>query len=175
MSQTQVCYQPSAVSVAFDEPNPLSSDGLLPVMTFPLGGGVPRVAEGWLSVPADKGAQQPGAVAPLPGPPGARAPPPAPEDVVLVDFNDTIISFHGYAKRRSGYGSEGSWPERTGAAAVPGSPLHGGDTGDPQMPETKTAASPDINQNQPRIGGSRLSGPRKRRQLFRPTEARYPR
>ncbi|MCO4265149.1 IS1380 family transposase [Pseudarthrobacter sp. MDT3-26] len=52
----QVSHKPSAVSVSFDEPNLVSSAGLLPVMTLARDAGLHGLADEWLSVPTDKGA-----------------------------------------------------------------------------------------------------------------------
>ncbi len=52
----QVSHKPSAVSVSFDEPNLVSAAGLLPVMTLARDAGLQELADEWLSVPTDKGA-----------------------------------------------------------------------------------------------------------------------
>ncbi|MEC5193548.1 MULTISPECIES: IS1380 family transposase [unclassified Arthrobacter] len=52
----QVFHKPSAVSVSFDEPNLVSVAGLLPVMTLARDGGLQELADEWLTVPTDKGA-----------------------------------------------------------------------------------------------------------------------
>lgn len=52
----QVSHKPSAVSVSFDEANLVSSAGLLPVMTLARDSGLHDLADEWLSVPTDKGA-----------------------------------------------------------------------------------------------------------------------
>ncbi|GAC1385118.1 MAG: IS1380-like element IS1677 family transposase [Pseudarthrobacter sp.] len=52
----QVSHKPSAVSVSFDEPNLVSAAGLLPVMTLARDAGLHKLADDWLSVPTDKGA-----------------------------------------------------------------------------------------------------------------------
>jgi hypothetical protein len=52
----QVFHKPSAVSVSFDEANLVSSAGLLPVMTLARDAGLHELADEWLSVPTDKGA-----------------------------------------------------------------------------------------------------------------------
>jgi len=52
----QVSHKPSAVSVSFDEPNLVSAAGLLPVMTLARDAGLHELADEWLSVPTDKGA-----------------------------------------------------------------------------------------------------------------------
>jgi hypothetical protein len=52
----QVSHKPAAVSVSFDEPNLVSDAGLLPVMTLARDAGLHELADEWLSVPTDKGA-----------------------------------------------------------------------------------------------------------------------
>ena len=52
----QVSHKPSAVSVSFDEPNLVSAAGLLPVMVLAHDAGLHELADEWLSVPTDKGA-----------------------------------------------------------------------------------------------------------------------
>ncbi|RNL60019.1 IS1380 family transposase [Arthrobacter oryzae] len=52
----QVSHKPSALSVSFDEPNLVSAAGLLPVMTLARDAGLQELADQWLSVPTDKGA-----------------------------------------------------------------------------------------------------------------------
>ncbi|MET4145390.1 hypothetical protein ABIB45_002302 [Arthrobacter sp. UYCo732] len=52
----QVLHKPSAVSVSFDEPNLVSTAGLLPVMTLARDAGLHELAEDWLAAPTDKGA-----------------------------------------------------------------------------------------------------------------------
>jgi hypothetical protein len=52
----QVSHKPSSVSVSFDEPNLVSTAGLLPVMTLARDAGLQELADQWLSVPSDKGA-----------------------------------------------------------------------------------------------------------------------
>ncbi|MBT2514562.1 IS1380 family transposase, partial [Arthrobacter sp. ISL-30] len=52
----QVSHKRSAVSVSFDEPNLVSAAGLLPVMTLARDAGLQELADDWLSVPTDKGA-----------------------------------------------------------------------------------------------------------------------
>jgi hypothetical protein len=52
----QVSHKPSAVSVSFDEANLVSSAGLLPVMTLARDAGLHELADDWLTVPTDKGA-----------------------------------------------------------------------------------------------------------------------
>ena len=56
ISQMQVSHMPSAVSVSFDEPNLVAAAGLLPVMTLARSAGLQELADDWLSVPTDKGA-----------------------------------------------------------------------------------------------------------------------
>jgi hypothetical protein len=56
ISQMQVSHKQSAVSVSFDEPNLVSTAGLLPVMTLARDAGLQDLADEWLTVPADKGA-----------------------------------------------------------------------------------------------------------------------
>ncbi|MCZ9885118.1 IS1380 family transposase [Arthrobacter sp. B2a2-09] len=52
----KVSHKPAAVSVSFDEPNLVSAAGLLPVMTLARDAGLHELADEWLSVPTDKGA-----------------------------------------------------------------------------------------------------------------------
>ena len=52
----QVSHRPAALSVSFDEPNLVSVAGLLPVMTLARDSGLQELADEWLSVPTDKGA-----------------------------------------------------------------------------------------------------------------------
>ncbi len=52
----QVFHKPFAVSVSFDEPNLVSSAGLLPVMTLARDAGLQELSDDWLTVPTDKGA-----------------------------------------------------------------------------------------------------------------------
>lgn len=52
----QVSHKPSAVSVSFDEPNLVSAAGLLPVMSLARDAGLHELADEWLTVPTDKGA-----------------------------------------------------------------------------------------------------------------------
>lgn len=52
----QVSHNPSAVSVSFDEPNLVSAAGLLPAMALARDSGLHELADQWLSVPTDKGA-----------------------------------------------------------------------------------------------------------------------
>lgn len=56
----QVSHSPAAVSVSFDEPNLISTAGLVPVMELARTAGLHELADGHLSVPTDKGAN-PGA------------------------------------------------------------------------------------------------------------------
>ncbi|MGH7429386.1 MAG: IS1380 family transposase, partial [Candidatus Methylomirabilaceae bacterium] len=52
----QVSHKRAGVSVSFDEPNLVSAAGLLPVMTLARDAGLQELADEWLSVPTDKGA-----------------------------------------------------------------------------------------------------------------------
>lgn len=52
----QVSHKPAAVSVSFDEPNLVSAAGLVPVMRLAKDAGLHGLADEWLSVPTDKGA-----------------------------------------------------------------------------------------------------------------------
>ena len=52
----QVFHKPAAVSASFDEANLVSSAGLLPVMTLARDAGLQELADEWLTVPTDKGA-----------------------------------------------------------------------------------------------------------------------
>lgn len=52
----QVSHSPAAVSVSFDEPNLVSVSGLLPLMRLAGSVGLRELADAWLSVPTDKGA-----------------------------------------------------------------------------------------------------------------------
>ncbi|MBB2997649.1 IS1380 family transposase [Paeniglutamicibacter cryotolerans] len=52
----QVSHNPSAVSVSFDEPNLVSTAGLLPAMVLARDSGLHELTDQWLSVPTDKGA-----------------------------------------------------------------------------------------------------------------------
>lgn len=52
----KVSHTPAAVSVSFDEPNLVSPAGLLPVMRLAQDAGLHGLADEWLSVPMDKGA-----------------------------------------------------------------------------------------------------------------------
>lgn len=52
----QVSHTRSSVSVSFDEPNLVSSAGLLPAMSLALDSGLHELADHWLTVPTDKGA-----------------------------------------------------------------------------------------------------------------------
>lgn len=52
----QVFHRRAAVSVSFDEPNLVSSAGLLPVMVLARDAGLHELADRRLTVPADKGA-----------------------------------------------------------------------------------------------------------------------
>ena len=52
----QLCHTSAATSAAFDDPNLVSSAGLLPVMALARSAGLPELAQQHLSVPTDKGA-----------------------------------------------------------------------------------------------------------------------
>jgi Transposase DDE domain group 1 len=52
----QVSHKPAALSVSFDEPNLVSTAGLVPVMTLARDAGLHELADRWLTVPTDKGA-----------------------------------------------------------------------------------------------------------------------
>ena len=52
----QVSHKPVALSVSFDEPNLVSTAGLVPVMTLARDAGLHELADQWLTVPTDKGA-----------------------------------------------------------------------------------------------------------------------
>jgi hypothetical protein len=52
----QVSHERACVSVSFDEPNLVSVAGLLPVMTLTRDAGLQELADEWLSMPTDKGA-----------------------------------------------------------------------------------------------------------------------
>ncbi len=52
----QFKHAPAAVSVSFDDPNLVSAAGLVPIMKLAEKAGLRRLAERWLSVPTDKGA-----------------------------------------------------------------------------------------------------------------------
>lgn len=52
----QLSHKRAALSVSFDEPNLVSAAGLLPVMTLARDAGLHELADEWLSVPTDKGA-----------------------------------------------------------------------------------------------------------------------
>ena len=52
----QVSHAATAVSASFDEPNLVSSAGLLPIMRLAEKAGLRALADRWLSVPTDKGA-----------------------------------------------------------------------------------------------------------------------
>ncbi|MDQ6752153.1 MAG: IS1380 family transposase [Actinomycetota bacterium] len=61
----QVSHTPAAVSVSFDEENLVSSSGLVPVMRLAQDAGLRGLADEWLSVPTDKGANAGSKVAAL--------------------------------------------------------------------------------------------------------------
>ena len=52
----QLCHTPSATSAVFDDPNLVSSAGLVPVLTLARSTGLQELAQQHLSVPSDKGA-----------------------------------------------------------------------------------------------------------------------
>ena len=52
----QFKHAPAAVSVSFDDPNLVSAAGLVPVMRLAEQAGLRELANTWLSVPSDKGA-----------------------------------------------------------------------------------------------------------------------
>jgi hypothetical protein len=52
----QVSHTPAAVSASFDDPNLVSTAGLVPVMRLAQNAGLTGLAQQWLSVPTDKGA-----------------------------------------------------------------------------------------------------------------------
>ncbi|WP_299170039.1 IS1380 family transposase, partial [uncultured Arthrobacter sp.] len=52
----QVSHRSAAASVAFDEPNLVSTAGLLPTMTLARDAGLHELSDRWLTVPTDKGA-----------------------------------------------------------------------------------------------------------------------
>jgi hypothetical protein len=52
----QISHKHAAVSVSFDERNLVSAAGLLPVMTLARDAGLQELADEWLTVPTDKGA-----------------------------------------------------------------------------------------------------------------------
>lgn len=52
----QLCHTPSATSAVFDDPNLVSSAGLVPVLALGRSAGLHELAQQHLSVPTDKGA-----------------------------------------------------------------------------------------------------------------------
>ncbi|MDP4014537.1 MAG: IS1380 family transposase [Candidatus Nanopelagicales bacterium] len=52
----QLCHTPRATSAVFDDPNLVSSAGLVPVLTLALSSGLGELAQQHLTVPTDKGA-----------------------------------------------------------------------------------------------------------------------
>ncbi len=52
----QLCHTSRATSAVFDDPNLVSSSGLVPVLALACAAGLPELAEGHLTVPTDKGA-----------------------------------------------------------------------------------------------------------------------
>lgn len=52
----QLFHTGTSLSASFDEPNLVSAAGLVPVMALALESGLRDLADDWLSVPTDKGA-----------------------------------------------------------------------------------------------------------------------
>ena len=52
----QLSHTGASLSASFDEPNLVSAAGLVPVMGLALEAGLRDLADDWLSVPTDKGA-----------------------------------------------------------------------------------------------------------------------
>src|SRR3954452_19961083 len=52
----QLCHTPRATSAAFDDPNLVSSVGLVPVLALARSSGLHQLAQQQLTVPTDKGA-----------------------------------------------------------------------------------------------------------------------
>ena len=52
----QLSHTRRVVSATFDDPNLVSVAGLVPVMNLAQNAGLRALADGWLSVPTDKGA-----------------------------------------------------------------------------------------------------------------------
>ena len=52
----QVSHTPAAVSASFDDPNLVSTAGLVPIMRLAQNAGLAALSQQWLSVPTDKGA-----------------------------------------------------------------------------------------------------------------------
>ena len=52
----QLSHTPKATAATFDDPNLVSSAGLLPALTLATTAGLPTLADAHLSVPTDKGA-----------------------------------------------------------------------------------------------------------------------
>src|ERR1700712_2093267 len=52
----QLCHTPQATSAVFDDPNLVSSAGLVPILTLARSAGLQELAQTHLSVPTDKGA-----------------------------------------------------------------------------------------------------------------------
>jgi len=52
----QPCHRPRATSAAFDDPNVVSSAGLVPVLALARSSGLQELAQQHLTVPTDKGA-----------------------------------------------------------------------------------------------------------------------
>ena len=55
----QLCHTPRMASAVFDDPNLVSSAGLVPVVSLARSAGLQEIADRHLSVPTDK-AQMPG-------------------------------------------------------------------------------------------------------------------
>ena len=56
ISRVQLSHRSSAVSAVFDEPSLVSAAGLVPVVGLAERAGLRRLADQWLSVPSDRGA-----------------------------------------------------------------------------------------------------------------------
>ena len=56
----QLCHTPRATSAVFDDPNLVSSAGLVPLLALARSAGLPELAQQHLSVPTDKGANAAG-------------------------------------------------------------------------------------------------------------------
>ncbi len=52
----KLCHSPAATSAVFDDPNLVSAAGLVPVMALAEKAGLAQLADAWLTVPTDKGA-----------------------------------------------------------------------------------------------------------------------
>lgn len=55
ISELQLSHSPAALSVSCDEPNLVSSTGLVPAMVLAEQAGLARLAEEWLTVPGSTG------------------------------------------------------------------------------------------------------------------------